>query len=303
MSSAAVPHLHSGAHSTEPNNQQNQLRAASTTSSITNQRRLFQVMSLGQGNSRGTWGITIVQIDYGLTGELIHDAAACIHDAVRRDLGAGRTFLERQHISSARGTTGKRNQHHRNQRENNVTAGDQIYARYSPEWIANKDLQDASVDKVRAEFHKWIMGMGGNCRGGDMRYVFCLLFDAATIRQLSAIRLDRPRHQGPWDRQAQVKIKVLDAQPGTECIGIYEVHLGGERGLVDFWFARSLSRPPIETLLTPPPQPQRDDQLLWCYWPREKSKMTGHGKKGTRGQARLKGKRKRKDKDKTPVPK
>ncbi|KAJ2965933.1 hypothetical protein NQ176_g10383 [Zarea fungicola] len=267
MSSAAVPHLHSGAHSTEPNNQQNQLRAASTTSSITNQRRLFQVMSLGQGNSRGTWGITIVQIDYGLTGELIHDAAACIHDAVRRDLGAGRTFLERQHISSARGTTGKRNQHHRNQRENNVTAGDQIYARYSPEWIANKDLQDASVDK------------------------------------LSAIRLDRPRHQGPWDRQAQVKIKVLDAQPGTECIGIYEVHLGGERGLVDFWFARSLSRPPIETLLTPPPQPQRDDQLLWCYWPREKSKMTGHGKKGTRGQARLKGKRKRKDKDKTPVPK
>lgn len=91
-------------------------------------------------------------------------------------------------------------------------------------------------------------------------------------------------------------IKMLDALPGTDCIGIYEVHLGGEKGLVDFWFERSLSRPPIEMLLTPPQQ--QPDGQLWCYWPREKSNMAGHDKRRATGQARFKGNRRRKDKDK-----
>ncbi|KAM3471978.1 hypothetical protein MY8738_009088 [Beauveria namnaoensis] len=255
-------------------------------SSKCNSQRLLRLASLSSGLGKGTWGITIIRIDYKAPQQQLINALACINDAVQRDLGARWSYSHRRDGILLDGIVPPEAWPIKSLEAGAVRPADELFARYSLELLSRYDgLNEACPDTVRSKFQDWIVRMQGNPQGGDMRYVFGLILDADTIQQLHSIWCQRSRVAAA---QTRVQVRVLDAVPGDECNGVYKVYLRGANGLVNFSFARSLSRQPLEVMLNRPLS--GDDGGMWCFGPLEPAQQVdeiSHEKTLCRGKNRL----------------
>ncbi|KAM3471974.1 hypothetical protein MY8738_009084 [Beauveria namnaoensis] len=201
-------------------------------SSKCNSQRLLRLASLSSGLGKGTWGITIIRIDYKAPQQQLINALACINDAVQRDLGARWSYSHRRDGILLDGIVPPEAWPIKSLEAGAVRPADELFARYSLELLSRYDgLNEACPDTVRSKFQDWIVRMQGNPQGGDMRYVFGLILDADTIQQLHSIWCQRSRVAAA---QTRVQVRVLDAVPGDECNGVYKVYLRGANGLVNF---------------------------------------------------------------------
>ncbi|KAK8141390.1 hypothetical protein G3M48_000129 [Beauveria asiatica] len=238
-------------------------------SSNCNDYRLLRVTSLSSSLGKGTWGITIIRIDYKAPRQQLLNALACVNDAVQRDLGARWSYPHRRDSMVLDGRTPTEVWPRKLLDAGAVRPADELFARFSLELLSKYDgLNEACLDTIRSKFQDWIVRMQGNPQGGDMRYVFGIILDADAIQQLHSIWCQRSRVAAA---QTRVQVRVLDAVPGDECNSVYKVYLRGAHGLVNFSFARSLSRQPLEVMLTRPRS--GDDGGMWCFGPPEPARQ------------------------------
>lgn len=230
---------------------------------------LSQVLFLNGNGSKarpGTWAITLVRVDNECTKNQFYNAIACIEDAVRRDLGVAEP-CKPECINVVWNGTGSQRRSCRTRRtelRSRRTMAEDLFHRFACEVIMNNDtLKEPTTDNIRKEFHKWIVADGGNCNGGDMRYVFCIILDDETVKTLSDMWSRICRVGGT--AATQVKVKALDSLHNDKCSGTYELYLRGRNGLVNFWFQRNLCRQPLSVFLTEPPE----RGAMWCYGPWE----------------------------------
>ncbi|KAM3428012.1 hypothetical protein MY4824_009078 [Beauveria thailandica] len=184
-------------------------------SSNCNDYRLLRVTSLSSSLGKGTWGITIIRIDYKAPREQLLNALACVNDAVQRDLGARWSYPHRRDSMVLDGRTPTEVWPRKLLDAGAVRPADELFARFSPELISKYDgLNEACLDTIRSKFQDWIVRMQGNPQGGDMRYVFGIILDADAIQQLHSIWCQRSRVAAA---QTRVQVRLLDAVPGDEC--------------------------------------------------------------------------------------
>ncbi|KAM3557906.1 hypothetical protein ARSEF4850_004848 [Beauveria asiatica] len=184
-------------------------------SSNYNDYRLLRVTSLSSSLGKGTWGITIIRIDYKAPRQQLLNALACVKDAVQRDLGARWSYPHRRDSMLLDGRTPTEVWPRKLLDAGAVRPADELFARFSLELLSKYDgLNEACLDTIRSKFQDWIVRMQGNPQGGDMRYVFGIILDADAIQQLHSIWCQRSRVAAA---QTRVQVRVLDAVPGDEC--------------------------------------------------------------------------------------
>ncbi|KAM3505969.1 hypothetical protein MY11210_007744 [Beauveria gryllotalpidicola] len=188
-------------------------------SSNYNDYRLLRVASLSSGLGTGTWGITIIRIDYKAPQRQLLNALACVNDAVQRDLGARLSYPHRRDGMLLDGIKPAEVWPLKRREAGTEGPADELFARYSLELLSKYDgLNEACPDTIRSKFQDWIVQMQENPQGGDMRYVFGIILDADTIQELHGIWCQRSRVAVA---QTRVQVRVLDAVPGDECNGVF----------------------------------------------------------------------------------
>lgn len=227
---------------------------------------LSKVTTPMTGKTHGAWGVTIIRTDYGQPRRQMQDAIACINEAIRRDIGARRPYPVRKVGVPLDVSASKRNRHIWKKSRGAVSVEDELYARYTDETLQSAEtLKGADTDIIRRNFQQWIQKKGGDCKGGDVRYIFCIILDADAIVHLNEAWRSPSRVGESESWASEVKVKVLDAVPGASCTGAYELFLRGRYGLVNFCFERRLRRQPLEVFLRAPDT--KDG--LWSFGPEE----------------------------------